>query len=183
MPSRVSAVKNFPQPRDVKALQEFLGIMIFYHRFTPNLASILRPLFQVINTSKPRQALNWTNEMVWRMIGSPALAFRGTYYRIAVHSLPLRCGLTMANALESGYISISPSGQRIGRKVSPLAKNSSESQTHRQQLGEELPWVLLGLRIAPKEVLGYSSAELVYGEPLTVPGEFTPSQALPWSAT
>ncbi|GFR99359.1 Pol polyprotein [Elysia marginata] len=48
---------------------------------------------------------------------------------------------------------------------------------------EELPWVFLGLRTAPKEDLGYSSAELVYGEPLTVPGEFIPSQALPWSAT
>ena len=41
---------------------------------------------------------------------------------------------------------------------------------------EELPWVLLGLRNAPKEEFGYSSAELVYGESLTVPGEFIP----PW---
>ncbi|GFR70805.1 transposon Ty3-G Gag-Pol polyprotein [Elysia marginata] len=38
--------------------------MNFYHRFTPNLASTLRSLYQVINTSKPRQALNWTNEMI-----------------------------------------------------------------------------------------------------------------------
>ena len=53
-----------PQPRDVKALQEFLGIMNFYHRFIPNLASTLGPLYQVINTSKPCQALNWTNEMI-----------------------------------------------------------------------------------------------------------------------
>ena len=37
---------------------------------------------------------------------------------------------------------------------------------------DELPWVLLGLRIVPKEDLDTSSAELVYGEPLTVPGEF-----------
>ena len=64
MPSRVSAVKDFPQPRDVKALQEFLGIMNFYHRFIPNLVSTLRPLYQVINTSKPRQTLIWTNEMI-----------------------------------------------------------------------------------------------------------------------
>ena len=48
---------------------------------------------------------------------------------------------------------------------------------------EELPWVLLGLRTASKEDLGYSSAELVYDEPLTVPGEFTLPQASPWSAT
>ncbi|RUS81700.1 hypothetical protein EGW08_010562 [Elysia chlorotica] len=37
---------------------------------------------------------------------------------------------------------------------------------------DELPWVLLGLRTVPKEDLETSSAELVYGEPLTVPGEF-----------
>ena len=39
---------------------------------------------------------------------------------------------------------------------------------------EELPWILLGLRNAPKEEFGYSSAELVYGKSLTVPGEFIP---------
>lgn len=37
---------------------------------------------------------------------------------------------------------------------------------------QELPWVLLGIRTSPKEDLGCSSAELVYGEPLTVPGDF-----------
>ena len=39
---------------------------------------------------------------------------------------------------------------------------------------DELPWVLLGLRTAPKEDLGSSSAELVYGSPLAVPGDFFP---------
>ena len=37
---------------------------------------------------------------------------------------------------------------------------------------DELPWVLLGIRTAPKEDLHTSSAELVYGAPLTVPGDF-----------
>ena len=37
---------------------------------------------------------------------------------------------------------------------------------------EELPWVLLGIRTAPKEDLGCSSAELVYGATLSVPGDF-----------
>ena len=40
----------------------------------------------------------------------------------------------------------------------------------------ELPWVLLGIRTAPKEDLGTSSAELVYGAPLAVPGDFLPAQ-------
>ena len=37
---------------------------------------------------------------------------------------------------------------------------------------EELPWVMLGLRTAPKEDLGASTAEMVYGAPITVPGTF-----------
>ena len=43
----------------------------------------------------------------------------------------------------------------------------------------ELPWVLLGIRTAPKEDLGCSSAEMVYGAPLTVPGDFIPSHDIP----
>ena len=37
---------------------------------------------------------------------------------------------------------------------------------------QHLPWVLLGLRTAPKEDANISSAELVYGAPLTLPGQF-----------
>ncbi|KAK7877067.1 hypothetical protein WMY93_032222 [Mugilogobius chulae] len=37
---------------------------------------------------------------------------------------------------------------------------------------DRLPWVMLGLRSAPKEDLRCSSAELVLGQPLRVPGEF-----------
>ena len=36
----------------------------------------------------------------------------------------------------------------------------------------ELPWVMLGLRTMPKDDLGTSPADLVFGSPLTVPGEF-----------
>ena len=42
---------------------------------------------------------------------------------------------------------------------------------------EELPWVLLGLRTAPKD-LGYSSAEMVYDETLTIPGEMISNGAM-----
>ena len=48
---------------------------------------------------------------------------------------------------------------------------------------DELPWVLLGIRTAPKEDVGASSAELVYGAPLAVPGDFFASPAPATSAT
>ena len=42
----------------------------------------------------------------------------------------------------------------------------------------ELPWVLLEICTAPKEDLGCSSAALVYGTPLTVPGDFVPNPTI-----
>ena len=38
----------------------------------------------------------------------------------------------------------------------------------------QLPWVFLGLRTMPKDGLIHSAAEMVYGQPLDVPGEFFP---------
>ena len=42
------------------------------------------------------------------------------------------------------------------------------------QWTQELPWILLWIRTAPKEDLA-ASAELVYGSPITVPGDFLAS--------
>ncbi len=45
------------------------------------------------------------------------------------------------------------------------------------RLAAHLPWVLMGLRAAPKEDSGVSSAELVYGQKLRLPGQPTLSTA------
>jgi transposase InsO family protein len=37
---------------------------------------------------------------------------------------------------------------------------------------QHLPWILLGLRAAPREDSGVSAAELVFGTPLQLPGQF-----------
>jgi transposase InsO family protein len=42
-----------------------------------------------------------------------------------------------------------------------------------------LPWVLLGLRAAPREDSGVSTAELVYGAPLNLPGSLIPTAKPP----
>ncbi|XP_069994987.1 uncharacterized protein [Penaeus vannamei] len=42
----------------------------------------------------------------------------------------------------------------------------------------QLPWVLLGLRTTPKEDLAHSAAEMVYGQPLVVAGEFFPNDGV-----
>jgi Integrase core domain/Integrase zinc binding domain len=41
---------------------------------------------------------------------------------------------------------------------------------------EHVPWVLLGLRAAPKEESGVSAAEAVYAQPLVLPNQFQPPE-------
>ena len=50
-------------------------------------------------------------------------------------------------------------------------KESLKSRLASVEWPEHLPWVLLGLRAAPREDDGVSSAELVYGAPLTLPAQ------------
>ena len=46
---------------------------------------------------------------------------------------------------------------------------------------DQLPWVLLGMRTTPKEDLGASSAELVFGSQLTVPADLVYQPTVPQS--
>ena len=50
-------------------------------------------------------------------------------------------------------------------------KESLKARLASVEWPEHLPWVLLGLRTAPREDEGVSSAELVYGAPLTLPAQ------------
>ena len=42
--AKVDAIRNFGKPTTVKGLQEFVGMVTFYHRFVPAAASIMEPL-------------------------------------------------------------------------------------------------------------------------------------------
>ncbi len=54
-------------------------------------------------------------------------------------------------------------------------KDALRARLQGQDWVSQLPWVLLGLRAAPKEKANISSAEMVYGTALTLPGEFLDS--------
>ena len=58
---KVKAVQQFERPRTVKALQRFLGLIIFYRRFLPGIAEAMRPLTDAL-VGAPRQ-LVWTDAM------------------------------------------------------------------------------------------------------------------------
>jgi hypothetical protein len=54
-------------------------------------------------------------------------------------------------------------------------KDALRARLVNQDWLSQLPWVLLGLRAAPKEDCGLSSSEMVFGEPLVLTGQFLSS--------
>ena len=65
LPSKVEAVLMLPQPLTVRALQEFCGMVNFYHRFVPRAADLMRPLYSALKGKKsPRQAISWSTDML-----------------------------------------------------------------------------------------------------------------------
>ncbi len=65
-----------------------------------------------------------------------------------------------------------PQSNRMVERVHRQIKDALRSRECGPQWTAHLPWVLMGLRAAPKEESAVSSAELVYGCPLVLPGQF-----------
>lgn len=64
LPAKVEVIQNFPCPQTMQQLQEFLGMINFYHRFIPNSASILCPLYELLKSLKPSQQIQWTDPLL-----------------------------------------------------------------------------------------------------------------------
>ncbi|KAL1279987.1 hypothetical protein QQF64_014587 [Cirrhinus molitorella] len=60
LPSKVDAITGFPTPRTTKTLQEFLGMVNFYHRFFPRAAALMHPLYKALKGNKQ---ITWSEEM------------------------------------------------------------------------------------------------------------------------
>ena len=60
--SKVDAITHFPQPTTTKGLQEFVGMVNFYHRFIPGAARIMKPLYEAIGAKA--KLVSWSDEMI-----------------------------------------------------------------------------------------------------------------------
>jgi len=54
LPSKVEAIRQFQEPSWVKGIQECLEMINFYHRFLPDAAKIMQPLYAAL-VGKPAQ--------------------------------------------------------------------------------------------------------------------------------
>ena len=50
---KLEAVWDAPKPRNVTELRSYLGLLTYYSKFLPNLASTLNPLYRLLLKSSP----------------------------------------------------------------------------------------------------------------------------------
>ena len=50
-PDRIQTILNMPVPQDKTGLQRFMGMVNYLHKFIPNLASINKPLCELLEKS------------------------------------------------------------------------------------------------------------------------------------
>ena len=62
LPTKVETITQFKQPFTVKGLQEFVGMVNLYHRFTPAAAKMMSLLYSAL-AGKPK-TLEWSEPMV-----------------------------------------------------------------------------------------------------------------------
>ena len=61
LPAKVEAIRTFARPTTITGLQQFVGMLNFYHRFVPNSALIMRPVYDAL-AGKP-MTLKWSDEL------------------------------------------------------------------------------------------------------------------------
>ena len=112
--------------------------------------------------------------------GSPCLKFLHICPATAADSFLLRSELPFSKPWAYAYTTLQLFIRKLtalSETVSQVTKKYTNDSLIRPRLVAELPRVLLGIRTAPNEDLNCSSSELVYGTPLSVPGNFWPSTA------
>ena len=62
LPAKVEAIRTFARPTTIKELQQFVGMLNFYHRFVPNTAHIMRPIYDAL-AGKPMTLIGLMSSM------------------------------------------------------------------------------------------------------------------------
>jgi transposase InsO family protein len=102
--------------------------------------------------------------------GVPAVitSDRGTQFTSQLWSILCR-KLGITHTTTSAY---HPQSNGLVERAHRQLKEGLKTRLASHEWPAHLPWVLLGMRTSPKDDSAISSAELVYGAPLVLPGEF-----------
>ena len=110
LPNKVAAIKNAPTPNNVQELRSFLGLINYYGKFIPNLATLLHPLNTLLKADK-----KWT----WSEECKEA-------FQLAKNQLTSSAVLTHYNPSLPIHMAADASAYGVGAVISHVLPDGSE---------------------------------------------------------
>ena len=87
LPDKVTAIAEYPQSNTIKALQEFVGMIKFYHRFIPDAAQLMSPLFDALTNRT--KILVWNDTMMQAFEAFKKTLVKATLLAHPRHNAPI----------------------------------------------------------------------------------------------
>lgn len=172
-PEKVRAIRDAPAPKDVSQLRSFLGLINYYSRFIPNLASVLAPLNALL--CKGKQWL-WSLECedafdkVKTLLLSQSVL---THYdpqlpiRLACDASPYGVGAVISHILPDG----------LEKPIAFASRTLSKAEQNYAQIEREALGIVFGVRKFYQYLYGRKFTLLTDHRPLTT--IFSPTKAIP----
>ena len=170
---KTAAVVNAPRPQNVTEVRSFLGLVNYYHKFLPNLATTLHPLNQMLESN---YQWDWTDrceeafQKVKVMIASDLVL---THYdpklplQLACDASPVGIGAVLSHVMPDG----------TERPIAFASRSLSKAERNYAQIDKEALATVWGVKKFHNYLFGRSFTLLTDHEPLT--SIFHPSKSLP----
>ncbi len=163
MDDKISAIKNFPQPRNVENVRSFLGLCGYYRLFIRGFARTASPLTQLLRKEVP---FHWNapqdknfNDLKSALINAPASAFPD-------YTVPFTL-YTEASALGLGAVLIQPDTRGKNHAIAYDSRTLNQAEANHSVTHLETLAIVWALKHFRDIILGYPITVFTDHAPVT----------------
>ena len=163
-PDKIQAMLEAPRPTSVTQLRSFLGIISYYHRFLPNLSTVLAPLHELL---KAHTQWKWTGDCEKAFEEVKKLVASDT---VLIHfdpQLPISVACD-ASAYGLGAVLSQTTKSGEERPVAFASRTLTQTEKGYSQIDKEALALVWGIRKFHQYVYGHKFTLITDHQPLTM---------------
>ena len=162
-PEKIAAVENAPLPQNVQQLRSFLGLLNYYRKFLPNLATIVKPLNDLLQKGKK---WSWSSTCTQAVRTAKQLLTASNVLTHYDPTLPLKLAADASQYGLGAVIShVLPGGEE--RPIAFASRSLSKSEQNYAQIDKEALALIFGVQKFHAYIFGRKFTLVTDHKPLT----------------